>query len=43
MFTVLKVRDGITDYSDPGWFKHPAGTVADLATADELKSDGIKP
>jgi hypothetical protein len=30
MFTVLKVRDGQKpgDYSDPGWYKHPAGTVA---------------
>ncbi|MGB6114387.1 MAG: copper oxidase [Comamonas sp.] len=30
MFTVLKVRAGQKpgDYGDPGWFKHPAGTVA---------------
>jgi hypothetical protein len=30
MFTVVKVRDGLArnDYSDPGWYKHPAGTVA---------------
>ena len=28
MFTVLKVRAGITTYADPGWYKHPAGTVA---------------
>ncbi len=30
MFTVLKVREGLArgDYSDPGWYKHPAGTVA---------------
>ncbi len=28
MFTVLKVRAGITSYADPGWFSHPAGTVA---------------
>ncbi len=28
MFTVIKVRDGITSYNDPGWYKHPAGTVA---------------
>jgi len=28
MFTVLKVRDGITDYKDPGWYEAPAGTVA---------------
>ena len=30
MFSVLKVRRGLKrgDYSDPGWFQHPAGTVA---------------
>jgi FtsP/CotA-like multicopper oxidase with cupredoxin domain len=28
MFTVLKIRDGITTYDDPGWYKHPEGTVA---------------
>ncbi len=28
MFTVFKVRDGITSYEDPGWDKHPEGTVA---------------
>ncbi len=30
MFTVMKVRDGLArnDYRDPGWYKHPAGTVA---------------
>jgi FtsP/CotA-like multicopper oxidase with cupredoxin domain len=30
MFSVVKVRDGIArnDYGDPGWYKHPAGTVA---------------
>jgi manganese oxidase len=30
MFTVLKVRADQKpgDYKDPGWFRHPAGTVA---------------
>ena len=28
MFTVLKVREGITSYQDPGWYKYPPGTVA---------------
>jgi manganese oxidase len=28
MFTVLKVRDGITSSEDPGWYRHPEGTVA---------------
>ncbi|MCF8203616.1 MAG: copper oxidase [Methylotenera sp.] len=30
MFSVLKVRRGLKrgDYGDPGWFSHPAGTLA---------------
>jgi FtsP/CotA-like multicopper oxidase with cupredoxin domain len=28
MFTLLKVREGITSYEDPGWYKHPPGSVA---------------
>ena len=28
MFTVLKVRDDITSYEDPGWYTFPAGSVA---------------
>jgi FtsP/CotA-like multicopper oxidase with cupredoxin domain len=28
MFTLLKVRDGITTYEDPGWYKQPPGTGA---------------
>ena len=30
MFSVVKVREGLAtnDYKDPGWFKHPDGTVA---------------
>src|SRR5439155_26703659 len=41
MFTVLKIRDGISSYEDPGWYKHPDGTVASLADADALRRDGI--
>ncbi len=26
MFTVLKVRKGITSYADPGWYQNPEGT-----------------
>jgi hypothetical protein len=29
MFTVLKVREGITSTEDPGWYEHPPGTVAE--------------
>jgi hypothetical protein len=28
MFTVVKVREGISSYSDPGWYQHPKGTLA---------------
>lgn len=30
MFTVVKVRDNVVpgDFTDPGWYRHPAGTVA---------------
>ncbi len=28
MFTILKVREGITSFEDPGWYQHPPGTVA---------------
>ena len=41
MFTILKVRPGITSYEDPGWYQHPPGTVAVEATEDELRADGI--
>jgi len=36
MFTVLKVREGLRrgDYADPGWYRHPAGTVAREWTGD---------
>ena len=28
MFTVLKVRDELDGYGDPGWYHPPPGTVA---------------
>jgi FtsP/CotA-like multicopper oxidase with cupredoxin domain len=30
MFSVVKVREGLArnDYKDPGWYRHPAGTVS---------------
>ncbi|MGH8018150.1 MAG: multicopper oxidase domain-containing protein, partial [Opitutaceae bacterium] len=39
MFTILKVRDGIESYDDPGWYQHPPGTVARLAEQSELSRD----
>ena len=37
MFTVMKVREGLApgDYSDPGWYRHPPGTVANAVDAAE--------
>ena len=28
MFTMIKVRDHLTSYDDPGWYDHPKGTLA---------------
>ncbi len=42
MFTVLKVRDQLSAESAAGWYQHPPGTVAVVATADELARDGIR-
>jgi FtsP/CotA-like multicopper oxidase with cupredoxin domain len=41
MFTLLKFREGITTYNDPGFYKQPPGTVAIKATAEEIRRDGI--
>ncbi len=44
MFTVVKVREGITSYEDPGWYSHPPGTVATVASDEEMQRDlGIVP
>jgi FtsP/CotA-like multicopper oxidase with cupredoxin domain len=43
LLTMLKVREHIErDDRDPGWYRHPKGTVASLASHDELRRDGIK-
>jgi hypothetical protein len=42
LLTILKVRDNLTNYDeDPGWYRHPAGTVAMKASDAELTRDGI--
>jgi manganese oxidase len=41
MFTILKVRDSLSKYDDPGWYQHPAGTLASLASKDDMQRDGI--
>jgi FtsP/CotA-like multicopper oxidase with cupredoxin domain len=42
MFTVLKVRDKLTADNAAGWYEHPKGTVASVATEADLARDGIK-
>jgi FtsP/CotA-like multicopper oxidase with cupredoxin domain len=43
MFTVLKVREALASYDeDPGWYAHPAGTVASAASHEEIARDGIR-
>ena len=42
MFTIVKVRDELTSYDDPGWYAIPAGTQADVARAEDLARDGIE-
>ena len=36
MFTLVKVRDDLApgDFANPGWYRHPAGTVARRVSAD---------
>jgi manganese oxidase len=42
MFTNVKIRDHLESYDkDPGWYEKPVGTLAETASADELKRDGI--
>jgi len=43
MFTLVKVREQLTSYDDPGHYDAPPWTVANLATAEDLRRDGIKP
>ncbi|HEX4055247.1 MAG TPA: copper oxidase [Tepidisphaeraceae bacterium] len=41
MFTLVKVREALNGYDDPGDYKFPPGTVPMAATASELRRDGI--
>jgi hypothetical protein len=44
LFTIIKVRDDLKSYDeDPGWYRHPPGTVALRATEADLARDGIEP
>ena len=41
MFTILKVRDHLAGHGDPGWYEAPKGTLAALASPEDLKRDGV--
>lgn len=41
LVSILKVRAGITNYNDPGWYENPPGTEARAARSEELARDGI--
>ena len=42
MFTLVKVRKDWDGKGDPGWYPHPPETRARVASAEELKRDGIE-
>jgi len=41
MFTILKVRENIASYEDPGWYVDPPGSLAVVATEGQLRRDGV--
>ncbi len=43
MFTILKVRESLTSFEDPGWYEAPPTTIASPAPAADLARDGIDP
>jgi len=43
MFTILKVREDPEREDGSGWYSPPPGSVADVASADDLAADGVDP
>jgi len=39
MFTIVKVRENLTGYDDPGWYNDPPGTQASLASNEAMQRD----
>jgi manganese oxidase len=39
LFTIVKIRENLTSYDDPGWYENPPGTLASLASNEELQRD----
>jgi len=44
MFSVVKVREGLAsgDYKDPGWYKHPEGTVAYEVSTNSAATEPLR-
>ena len=42
MFTILKVREHLKSYADPGWYRHPRAYLSHKATTGDMKRDGIE-
>jgi hypothetical protein len=41
MFTILKVRENLPSYNDPGWYVNPPGTQARPASPELLRENNI--
>src|SRR3984893_8737756 len=39
LFTIVKIRENLKSYDDQGWYDNPPGTLASLASNDELGHD----
>jgi manganese oxidase len=39
MFTILKVRENLLTYGDPGWYENPPGTLASPASEEKMLRD----
>ena len=41
MFTIVKIRENLRSYDeDPGWYRHPAGTVASAVESRHASVSG---
>lgn len=43
MFSILKVRERLESYADPGWYQHPPGSVAESVDISQNPLPHIKP
>lgn len=41
LVTIMKVRQGLKSFVDPGWYENPLGTEARKASPEELSRDGV--